>query len=79
MKAAQSSDKNAMDSALSDGEFADIPEENSMLGVDQEPALTPESSSSGQSPGSQEQSSPKPAVVSQSTQKSNQKITVVKL
>lgn len=79
MKAAQSSDQAEMDRAISEDQFTELPEENSLLGLEgqlEQASAVPEAVGAQ---ASAQPSSPKPRVVSQSTQRKDQKITVVKL
>ena len=79
MKAAQSSDQTEMDRAVSEEQFTELPEENSLLGItDLADKGTPQPPVAQQTP-QVTSTSPKPMVVSQSTQRKDQKITVVKL
>lgn len=78
MKAAQSTNQKDMEQAISEEQFTDLPEENSMLGIHQSPSSAEHESEVVSTP-SPSSSSPRPKVVSQSTQRKDQKITVVKL
>lgn len=78
MKAAQSADQGAMESAIAEDQFTELPEENSLLGVE-EPSSAEQSTPRPAELNAQGSGSSRPRVVSQSTQKKGEKVTVVKL
>ena len=73
MKAAQSEDQKELEKAIAEDQFTELPEENSLLGVPLAEGTPVETSNAEVS------SSPKPKVVSQSPQRKDKKVTVVKL